>query len=59
MPKLPVDKWGFSIFPKDSPYLDALQEEKSDTEEDIAVRRQMLNFISVQHLFIIRLLVAV
>jgi hypothetical protein len=39
--------------------LDARQAEECDTEEDIAVRRQMLNFISVQHLFIIRRLVAV
>jgi hypothetical protein len=32
IPKLPVYKWGFSIFPKDSPYLDARQAEESDTE---------------------------
>jgi hypothetical protein len=38
MPKYPVDKYGFTIFPKDSPYLDATQAEESDNEEDIDAR---------------------
>jgi hypothetical protein len=38
MPKYPVDKYGFTIFPKDSPYLDATQAEESDNEEHIDAR---------------------
>jgi hypothetical protein len=35
MPKYPVDEYGFTIFPKDSPYLDARQAEDSDDQEDV------------------------
>jgi 3-deoxy-7-phosphoheptulonate synthase len=35
MPKYPVDKYGFTIFPKDSPYLDARQAEDSDDGEEM------------------------
>jgi hypothetical protein len=43
MPKYPVDKYGFTIFPKDSPYLDATEAEEADNEEDIPVNHEPIH----------------
>jgi hypothetical protein len=38
MPKYPIGKYSFTIFPKDSPDLDAAQTEESDDGEDMNAR---------------------